>query len=218
MFNRILTWVDNNQIAVDLICLGLTLQFVFAEPHSGMGWYGVISTISGILGVFAVVLCSNRKLISYVFGIAQILTYLFIVWHDALYAKVVENIFYLITMFIGVFIWRNHYDDDRVETKQLSKKTLFGIFGGVILLSCLIGYLLSFTNDSYPYLDSFTTLPAFVAQILMITRYREQWIFWILIDIGCLFLWWMIGNPYMVAQYIFWIVNCIYGWHNWKKV
>lgn len=207
---------NNNPIAIILICIGLLLQFIFTFSYDEMGWYEIVSLISGMLGVFAVVLCSNRKLISYAFGIAQILTYIVIVWHDALYAKIIENIFYLITMFIGIFIWNKHYDD-RVETKSISRKNLFIIFSGTTLVSLLAGYLLSFTDDAYPYIDAFTTIPAFVAQILMITRYREQWIFWVLIDIGCLILWSIIGNGYMIAQYIFWIINCIYGWVVWKN-
>ena len=217
MFDTLSKWAANNKSAIVLICIGLFIQLLYLmQPSSNLLWYDTISLISGFLGVFAVVLCSNRKLISYAFGIAQILTFLVIVWHDALYAKIVENIFYLITMIIGFFIWNNHYDNDKVETKHLSSKMLIILIMVTAVLSFIIGYGLSFTNDTHPYIDAFTTLPSFVAQILMILRYREQWIFWILIDIGCIWLWMSVGNNAMIAQYIFWTINCIYGWKNWK--
>lgn len=210
-------WAMNNKPTIILICIGLFIQLLYLmQPSSNLLWYDTVSFISGLLGVFAVVLCSNRKLISYAFGIAQILTFLVIVWHDALYAKIAENVFYLITMIIGVFIWNNHYDDNKVETKRLSNKMLIILITVTTVLSFIIGYGLSFTNDAHPYIDAFTTLPAFVAQILMILRYREQWIFWILIDVGCIGLWMTVGNNAMVAQYMFWTINCIYGWKNWK--
>lgn len=220
MIRKILQYIGNNPVPYTLICIGLFLQCIFSNPNANITWYETISFISGILGVFAVVLCSNRKLISYAFGIAQILTFLVIAYHDALYAKIAENVFYLITMFIGVFIWNKHYDqaNKQVETKYLSPKVLTPIVITIVLLSILIGYLLSqYTNETYPYFDALTTAPAFVAQILMILRYREQWIFWLIADIGCLGLWIMINNPYMIAQYIFWIINCIYGMIMWKN-
>ena len=228
MSSKISNWANANPAAVVLIFIGIVLQGIFLilqHAHgplftieaSELTSYDMISFLSGLLGVFAVVLCSQRKLISYVFGIAQILTYLVIVWHDALYAKIAENVFYLITMAIGIFIWNNHYDIDKVDVKRLSKKMLWILLTSTAALSTIIGYGLSFTNDIHPYIDSFTTLPAFVAQILMILRYRDQWIFWIIIDIGCIFLWLVVGNYCMVAQYIFWTINCIYGWLKWKE-
>ena len=194
------------------LLFGLILQvvvFSFSQDST-------LSFISGLLGVFSVVLCSERKLISYVFGIAQLLTYLVVVWQECLWAKVGENVFYLITMFIGVFIWNNHYEDDKVITKFVSTNVLLLLIIATTILSFFIGYLLSFTNDAHPYIDAFTTLPAFIAQFLMIFRYREQWIFWFIIDVGCIVLWCVMGNWCMVAQYVFWTINCVYGYLKWK--
>lgn len=195
------------------LSIGLVLQMVtYYFSNDSM-----LSFVSGMLGVFAVVLCSQRKLISYVFGIAQLITYLIIVWQECLWAKVAENIFYLITMIIGFFIWNNHYENDEVETKTISLYNIIILIISVIVGSLVCGKILTFTNDLHPYIDALTTLPAFVAQFLMIFRYREQWIFWFIIDIGCLILWIIIGNWCMVAQYIFWSANCFYGWLNWKN-
>lgn len=211
IFNKLGLNIGRNAWA--FLSFGLTMQiavFMFSNDT----W---LSFVSGLFGVASVVLCSERKLISYVFGVAQLLTYLIIVWQDCLWAKVVENIFYLVTMFIGFFIWNKHYEDDKVVTKKVSTWMLLMIISATILLSLFSGYLLTFTNDVQPYLDSFTTCPAFVAQFLMIFRYREQWIFWLILDVGCLILWMIIGNWCMVAQYVFWIANCFYGWYKWSN-
>jgi nicotinamide mononucleotide transporter len=66
-------------------------------------------------------------------------------------------------------------------------------------------------------LDSATTVPAFIAQMLMIMRYREQWIFWLIIDIGSILMWIHAGDWCMVAQFVFWTINCIYGFYKWSK-
>ena len=93
------------------LAFGLLLQtLVYTMSNDS-----TLSFISGLLGVFAVVLCSQRKFISYVFGIAQLLTFLVIVWQNNLYAKVAENVFYLLTMVIGIFIWKNNYKEEQVQ-------------------------------------------------------------------------------------------------------
>jgi nicotinamide mononucleotide transporter len=52
----------------------------------------------------------------------------------------------------------------------------------------------------------------------MVKRYREQWVLWLLIDLFCIKMWWVAGNWSMVAMYIAWTANCIYGWINWTKL
>ena len=82
-------------------------------------------------------------------------------------------------------------------------------------LGCGTLYLL--TDDTQPFMDAITTVPAFVAQILLTFRYREQWIFWSIINVGSIFMWANVHDYCMVAQYIFWSINCILGYYSWSK-
>lgn len=59
---------------------------------------------------------------------------------------------------------------------------------------------------------------AIFAQLLMVRRYREQWLWWLVIDVLCIKMWFVAGNWSMVAMYIAWTANCIYGWVNWTKL
>jgi nicotinamide mononucleotide transporter len=73
-------------------------------------------------------------------------------------------------------------------------------------------------GSNQAYLDAATNVMAIVAQFLMIFRYREQWIWWVVIDIICIIMWFSVGNWSMVAMYIAWTINAIYGWYNWSKL
>ena len=86
----------------------------------------------------------------------------------------------------------------------------------VVGISSLYLYLLM-TNDTQPFMDSITTVPAIIAQILMILAYKEQWYFWLIIDLASIYMWAIAGDWCMVAQFIFWSINCIYGLYNWKR-
>lgn len=81
-----------------------------------------------------------------------------------------------------------------------------------------MGYILDSVGSAQAYTDAATNVMAIFAQILMVRRYREQWIWWIVIDLFCIKMWFVAGNLSMVVMYIAWTVNCIYGWVNWSKL
>lgn len=146
-------------------------------------------------------------------------TYIVIIFQQQLYGELVENIFYVITTTIALFIWIKNYnkEEKEVEARRLSQRGIL-IYSSIFIIGTLVLYgILSRTNDPQPFLDAVSTVPAFLAQILLMTRYREQWIMWLIVDIATLILWISIGNIFMIMQYIFWILNCIYGYIKWSE-
>ena len=192
------------------ITIGLLIQVVtyfFADSS-------FLSLISGVCGVISVVLCSQKKIHFYTFGFIQLFTYVYLCWEQKLYAEIAENAFYFITMLYGIYEWNNHLSSDRVETKSLGINRY--IVAGVTICACGgLWSILHNTNDSQPFMDSVTTVPAFVAQILMIMRYKDSWYYWLTIDLGSIVMWGIAGDWCMVAQFVFWSVNCIYGLRKW---
>lgn len=177
-----------------------------------------LSLVSGLTGVISVVLCSQKKMSFYVFGYIQLITYVILCLEQKLYGEVLENVFYFITMVIGFFLWVKDYDqksgDVTVYTLGMEKMV---ITAALTALGVYVGYaVLSNTDDTQPMMDSVTTIPAITAQILMILKYRDSWIYWIIIDVGCIVMWWNAENYCMVAQYVFWTINCLYGWNKWS--
>lgn len=203
------------------LATGLAVQLVVFFIHGD----GYLSLVSGITGIFSVILCSQGKISTFFFGFIQIITYLILVLGQNLYAEVGLNIFYLLSQFYGIYAWRKRYkiSEDTtagsgLDTRRLSTLHFALIVAAVIMISWLLGYLLRlFTNDTQPYLDSFTTIPAIAAQILMVTAHREQWFLWLSIDVLCVILWIRAGDWCLAAQYCFWCANCIYGLRKWNK-
>ena len=75
-----------------------------------------------------------------------------------------------------------------------------------------------YLHSTLPYYDALTNVLAIVAQMLMVWRFREQWIVWIVIDITCLIMFITLGQWSMVAMYVAWTINAFYGWYNWTKL
>ena len=179
------------------------------------------SLVSGLLGICSVVLGAQGNILTFVFGFAQVGTYTYLCVQERFYAEIALNIFYFITMIYGVYVWKRRLTDDdslQIQPRRLSKRLTPVLIISVVLLSLLVGWLLQrYTDDPQPYLDAFTTVPAIVAQILMVLAFREQWYIWMLVDVLALIMWLRAGNYCMAAQYFFWCANCVYGYVQWTR-
>ena len=182
-----------------------------------------LNIIAGISGVISVVLCAKGKVSFYFIGFIQTITYLVLAWQNRFYGEVLENIFYFVTMIWGIYVWKNNMtkNDDGssdVTAKKFSSTQWIISIIGTVVATVIMGFMLSKVGSAQAYTDAATNVMAIFAQLLMVRRYREQWIWWIAIDILCIKMWFVAGNWSMVAMYIAWTANCIYGWYNWSKL
>ena len=205
----------NDKYGLIFVIFGILLQ-IFAFIYTGASW---LSLISGVTGILAVVLCAERRISFYIFGWIQLITYVILAIQQNLWGEVGENIFYALTMLYGMYYWFTHKDsvnNDKVISKKLSNNQLISIGSYTVIGLIVLYIILNLTNDTQPLMDSISTVPAIVAQILMILAYREQWYFWLVIDVASIIMWAIAGDWCMVSQFIFWTINCLYGLKNWR--
>ncbi len=203
------------------LATGLAVQVVVYCLSPDNPW----SLVSGLLGMCSVVLCSQGNIFTFAFGFGQILTYSYLCYLERFYAGLAMNAFYFVTQLYGIFSWRKQLQqatEDNlttpVPTRRLSLPALLAVVGVSLVVSAVVGLCLSrYTADSSPYLDAFTTVPALVAQVLMILVYREQWYLWLFVDALSTLMWLIAGNYCMTALYAFWCINCVYGYVRWTK-
>lgn len=182
-----------------------------------------LNIIAGLAGVISVVMCAKGRTMFYFVGFIQTVTYLVLAWQNKFYGEVLENLFYFVTMIWGIFLWKKNEvkNDDGTEDvlakKFTPKEWVFSIIL-TVLATIGMGYWLDGIGSAQAYTDAATNVMAIFAQLLMVWRYREQWIWWLLIDVFCIKMWFVAGNWSMVVMYIFWTANTIYGLWNWSKL
>lgn len=182
-----------------------------------------LSIIAGIAGCISVVMCAKGRLEFYFIGFIQNFTYMWLAYQNRFYGEVIENVFYIVTMIWGIFVWGKNMQNNNDGTKDVvAKKFTYIQWAASVALTIfatvVMGRWLTNIGSNQAYLDAATNVMAIFAQIMMVRRYREQWIWWIVIDILNIWMWGVVGNWSMVAMYIAWTVNCIYGWVNWTKL
>ena len=211
---------DGFSIKEKLFMWGMVLLQILVYIVAPDSWYGIVA---GIAGCISVVLTAKGRWMMYPIGFIQNFTYTVLAFQNKFYGEVFEQVFYIVTMIWGMVAWaRNmHTNEDGtqdVNTRKFSVKDWIFTIVGVLIGTWLFGRVLVAMGANQAYTDAATNVMALFAQILMVKRYREQWVLWLLIDLFCIKMWWVAGNWSMVAMYIAWTANCIYGWINWTKL
>jgi len=89
----------------------------------------------------------------------------------------------------------------------------------------ILGYLLAqISTQNTPYIDATTNILAISATILMLLRFKEQWWFYIALNIFSILMWairTLDGSGDGAMMLLMWsafLINAIYGYYNWNKL
>lgn len=203
-----------------LAVIGFTIYFSIVDTDNSLG-YLVVDGVAAISGIFCVVLCAKGKKSQYIWGLINVLGYVIIAMINKYYGEVMLNaLYYLPSQFIGYYLWNKNSNNDNGDV--LGKKLNFKQ-SAIFLILIMIGVVLykkvlDFLGGAGTLLDSCSTVTSVVANLLMMLRYREQWLLWIIIDVITVVMWLIAGDFIMVTMWSVYLVNAFYGYYNWTKI
>lgn len=190
---------------------------------------GFVSSISGIL---AVVLVAKGKISSYFFGVIQAATYGYIAYTYSLYGESMLNLlFYLPLQFVGFYLWKKNSksSDSAINGEEIYAKRLSAPEWGALavlipLFYCAYYFFLDSIGANLALFDALAVVLSIFAQILMIGRYAEQWLLWIVINMITIGIWLTSllqsgGSDWTIlAMWVAFLINSVYGYINWLKI
>ncbi|QIW16575.1 nicotinamide riboside transporter pnuC [Pasteurellaceae bacterium RH1A] len=185
----------------------------------------LLGMIAGISGIICVVFVGKGKVSNYFFGLIFAYSYFYVAW-GANYLGEMNTVLYVYipAQFIGYFLWKANMQKDQggetVIAKSLSLKGWIILLAAISLGTLLFIQALQAAGGSSTGLDGLTTIVVVAAQLLMILRYREQWILWIGLNVLSIVLWSQAeeGSAAMMVMYIAYLLNSVYGFYNWTKL
>ena len=204
------------EVAWVVIFLAAQIIAYVLAPDSPLGM------ISGIAGILCVVLVSKGKISNYFFGLIFAYTYFYVAWRANFIGEMNSVLYiYLPAQFIGYFMWKANLHQDTqgnklIEAKALTKSGWLIVISAMIIGTFLLTQALTTVGGRSAGLDGLTTMITFTAQLLMILRYREQWLLWILLNVLSIKLW--AETPAMYLMYSAYLLNSLYGYYNWIKL
>ena len=200
--------------------LGVQLLMTPFMIDSGLsvGWNIFVLTAS-FVGTLATIICAKGKMSYYVWGFIQTIMFLILNLNLHLWVESAEQVYYLITMVIGVFVWKKNLNkkSETIAPKKFTVPKLIATLVALAVLSVCIYNIDVALGGAAPLLDTMSLSIAIVANILCSFCYKEQWILWFVLDVVQTIMYFVIGQPIMAIMYIAWTINCIYGWYSWNK-
>ena len=175
-------------------------------------WLAVLS------GILYVIFISFKNPIAWFFAILNSILYIYLCFISQLYIETGLQFFYVIMAIYGWIIWTDKRisSADKIIRWPINCHILnFGISGTSALI---LGFIFdNFTNQAYPYADAFTGVFSLAATFMVTKKVLENWIYWILIDTICIFLF-AARDLYLSAVLFFvYTLIAIFGLLHWKK-
>ncbi|AIQ61632.1 nicotinamide riboside transporter PnuC [Paenibacillus borealis] len=178
-----------------------------------------------ITGVLCVVLTAKGKLLSYVFGMYNTFGYAYLAYINGLFGEVMLNLLFFVPMnVVGFYMWKKNMQSGKLSMRQMEAKGILLTIAVCISGALLLGYSLSFIPEqNSPYIDAITTVLSVVATILMVRRFKEQWLVYIVLNMFTVALWvirMLDGSsegPLMIVMWSAYLINAVYGYYNWHK-
>ncbi len=178
---------------------------------------------------------AKGRLSTFLYGLIQVITYGWISYQANLMGEVYLQVVFGVFQFIGLYAWiRNMHtlSTPKVEVQEVDTKGLTAIQWAITLLLGGAFYFafakyLESIKSGQPFLDALNVSLNLTGQVLMSLRFKEQWFFWIVVNIVSITLWVRkmmhtgaidATGVTMVVMWIGFLINSVYGYYYWKKL
>jgi len=212
-------------------------QLSFINLNDNITWEKIVFLLSGIVsftGVLSVIFASKENKYTFIFGIINSITFGLYSYAYSYVGNFQLFIMYFLPLqFYGIYEWNNN-NDNNTQIKKIQNKCTYVAFTYLCFILWIIfyfeipGFTKFITNTDYPYetnilpriLDSGTTSISIIAQWLLINKYYECWILWIIVNIFQIIMFSGI-NGYISVNIIImtgiYQLNAFYGFYLWKN-
>lgn len=195
-------------------------------PMSYLEFFGTL------FNIVTVWLCARKNIWNWPVGIAAVVLFAVLFYQIQLYSDFLEQIYYFITGFWGWWVWlRLKKDPGGGDQGETISRNTFGenvgwgaviVFGTIVLGAFMARIDVIFPQwfpeaASFPYLDAFTTVAAFVAQVLLVRQRIENWYLWIVIDVIGVWLYFEKEVKFVSVLYFIFLIIATNGLLHWRK-
>lgn len=222
------------------VAVGITTAVKLKGATEGQALL-VIAAIGSIMGILSSVCSANAKIITFLFGLLDVSIYgtmCFLSWADGgsgLGNGILHAVYFIPMQFIGFFQWRKRgaHGGAAVKARRFTSRQWL-IFGAIFVAATAAVYALLLQFDrsgAQGFLRAavlFDTLPLVcnvLGQYLLSNAYREQWFFWLGVNVFSIAMWSTTlsetGDSYAIIyiiKYSFYFMNSINGLRIWTRL
>ncbi len=181
-----------------------------------MDFLTILEWLANAFYLVSVVLAAKNNINTWWTGIVGTLLFAILFFKVQLYADVTLMLFYLGTSVYGWSYWRKGTVLAPISQTRSNILALFTF--GAVLTTLLYGVLLHIWTDAYaPFIDSAILMFSVLAQLLLMRRRIETWVFWLLVDTIAVPLYFSRGLELTAILYVGFWLNAVYGYWSWRR-
>ena len=178
----------------------------------------LIEWIGFLFGVVGIYLGIKEKIAYFPISLINVIVSLYIFYHQSLYSDVVQQGVYILLLSYGWYRWIKGSQNTEMPVTNASKKLIFILLGGIILLTVGMGGWFSHYTDAHlPYWDALATSMCFAAQYLMAEKKIENWLVWIDANILYIGIYLYKGLPLYAILFSIYLIMAIVGYFRWQN-
>jgi len=177
-----------------------------------------LEIVSVAFGLLYVILAARENIWCWPAAFIGTATAIFLFWDASLLMESALNVYYLLMAIFGWWQWQYGSKEKTklaISSWGIGRHTI--TIALVALLTFLSGYFLSNNTDAaLPYVDSFTTWAAVITTWMVTRKILENWLYWIVIDAVCVWLFSERGLYLYALLFAAYTVIAIIGYFNWR--
>ena len=179
-----------------------------------------LELIAVALGLANIVLLVRRSIWNFPFGIAMVSLYAAIFFERRLYGEAGLQVFFAVVQVYGWALWaRAGGVEEAVTVRWLGWRARAAWLAGIVVLAMALGTTMHrYTDAALPYADASITAASIAAQFLLSFRRIENWLLWIIIDVGSIGLYIVRDLHLTAGLYTAFLVLSVLGLREWIKV
>ena len=181
-----------------------------------MGYAEWGATIFSIIYLYYAI---KNKPVCFIYGIIGSSIWAFVSFGGNYIFDGALQVFYVFMSIVGIYRWK--FGGANKSELPISEYSLIG-HSLIIAAGSLLAYALYWSSQfidliDQPLLDAFTTVFLIIGTLLLIERKLSSWLYLIIADIGCIYLYGIKGWWLFVGMMAVYIVFGIVGYAKWKN-
>ena len=178
----------------------------------------VLEVTAVITAIIYVILAAKEKAICFFFAFISSSIYIYICYHYKLYFDTIISIYYVVMAVVGWFMWKKKESGTDTGINSAGKRKMIMLcIIGVISVVITGAFAACYTDASLPFVDSFTTVFAIIATVMVVRKEIENWILLAVVDAVSIGMYFYKGLFFTSLLYLLYTIIAINGYIIWKR-
>lgn len=178
-----------------------------------------LEIIAAAIGIAYLVLQYKANVWMWVCSLVMSAMYVVINFNHGLYANFVLQIIFSVMAVVGLLAWlgivRQHTPP---PITSMPRRMIVPLVAATLLLTVAIVAILRLLGEgSMPYFDGLTMAINLTGTYMLIRKYYQEWICWMIVDPLMCVMYAMMGMWPSAVLYAIYSIVVVFGYINWKK-